>query len=49
MDLMYYGDLIAGETFNMMGSYLVISMFYVIITLPLNYLMAHIERKMEMA
>ncbi len=49
MDLMYYGDLIAGETFNMMGSYLVISMFYVIITLPLNYLMAHVERKMEMA
>lgn len=49
MDLMYYGDLIAGETFNMMGSYLVISMFYAIITLPLNYLMAHVERKMEMA
>lgn len=48
-DLMYAGDLVSSETFNMMGTYLVISLFYLVITLPLNYVMAYVERKMEIA
>lgn len=48
-DLMYAGDLVSSETFNMMGTYLVISLFYLVITLPLNYVMAYVERKMEVA
>ena len=48
-DLMYAGDLVSSETFNMMGTYMVISLFYLVITLPLNYVMAYVERKMETA
>ncbi len=48
-DLMYAGDLVSSETFNMMGTYMVISLFYLVITLPLNYVMAYVERKMEVA
>lgn len=45
LDLMYQGDLIASETFNTFDTYIIVGLFYLIITLPLSYLMVHLERK----
>ncbi|MEG0552842.1 MAG: amino acid ABC transporter permease, partial [Carnobacterium sp.] len=45
-DLMYQGDLIASETFNTFETYILIGLLYLIITLPLTYLMAYIERRL---
>jgi len=45
LDLMYYGDLIASETFNTFDTYILVALFYLIITLPLTYLMQHLERR----
>lgn len=44
-DLMYQGDLIASETFNTFDTYTIIGLFYLVITLPLSYLMAYLEKK----
>lgn len=46
LDLMYYGDLIASETFNTFDTYIVVALFYLVITLPLTYLMQRLERRM---
>ena len=46
LDLMYEGDLIASETFNTFETYILIGLLYLIITLPLTYLMAYIERRL---
>lgn len=46
LDLMYQGDLIASETFNTFDTYILIGLLYLIITLPLTYLMAYIERRL---
>ncbi|MFV0560792.1 MAG: amino acid ABC transporter permease [Enterococcus sp.] len=45
LDLMYQGDLIASETFNTFDTYIVVGLFYLVITLPLSYLMVHLEKK----
>ncbi|WP_034538346.1 amino acid ABC transporter permease [Carnobacterium inhibens] len=47
LDLMYQGDLIASETFNTFDSYILIGLIYLIITLPLTYLMSYIERRLN--
>lgn len=47
LDLMYQGDLIASETFNTFDTYILIGMIYLIITLPLTYLMSYIERRLN--
>lgn len=47
LDLMYQGDLIASETFNTFDTYILIGGLYLIITLPLTYLMAYIERRLN--
>lgn len=49
LDLMYYGDLIASETFNTFDTYIVVALFYLIITLPLTYLMQYIERRLAVS
>ncbi|MDE1548474.1 amino acid ABC transporter permease [Jeotgalibaca caeni] len=46
LDLMYYGDLIASETFNTFDTYIVIALFYLVITLPLTYFMQYLERRL---
>lgn len=46
MDLMYYGDLIASETFNTFDTYILVALFYLIITVPLTYLMQYVERRL---
>ncbi|MFL2099665.1 amino acid ABC transporter permease [Desemzia sp. FAM 24101] len=46
LDLMYYGDLIASETFNTFDTYIIVALFYLIITLPLTYTMQYVERRL---
>ncbi|MDN6626443.1 MAG: amino acid ABC transporter permease [Pisciglobus halotolerans] len=46
LDLMYYGDLIASETFNTFETYILVALFYLVITLPLTYFMQYAERRL---
>lgn len=46
LDLMYYGDFIAMETFNTFDTYILIGLFYLAITLPLTYLTKRLEIKL---
>ncbi|MDR0899656.1 MAG: amino acid ABC transporter permease [Lactobacillaceae bacterium] len=43
MDLMYQANNIAQSTFDSMGTYMVVALFYLVITLPLSYGMKYIE------
>lgn len=45
LDLMYQGDLIASETFNVFDTYILVALFYLVLTLPLSYLMKYLEKK----
>ncbi|MGY3766617.1 amino acid ABC transporter permease [Vagococcus vulneris] len=45
-DLMYQGDLIASTTFNTLGTYTLIGLFYLFLTLPLSYLMKYLETRL---
>lgn len=44
LDLMYQGDLIASNTFNTFGTYIIVGCFYLILTLPLSYLMNYLDK-----
>lgn len=44
-DLMYAGDLIASTTFNTLGTYTLIGLIYLLMTMPLSYLMRYIETR----
>lgn len=44
LDLMYYGDFIATETFVTLDTYILIGLFYLCITVPITYLMKYVER-----
>jgi len=44
-DLMYTGDLIASTTFNTIGTYTLIGLIYLMMTLPLSYVIRYIETK----
>lgn len=37
LDIMYYGDLIASETFITVDTYIVVALFYLLITIPLTF------------
>lgn len=45
-DLMYAGDLIASTTFNTLGTYTLIGLIYLMMTLPLSYAMRYLETRM---
>lgn len=45
-DLMYRGDALASATFDTFNTYLVVGVFYLILTLPLSYYMRHLEKKL---
>lgn len=45
LDIMYQGDLIASETFNTFDTYIIVGLFYLVITLPLSYSMSYLEKK----
>lgn len=46
LDLMYYGDLIANETFNTFDTYILVGLFYLVITVPLTYTMNKVEQRL---
>jgi len=48
LDLMYYGDLISQETFNTFDTYIIIGLFYLLITVPLTFFMKYLERKLAL-
>ncbi|APX71668.1 amino acid ABC transporter permease [Companilactobacillus allii] len=45
-DLMYQGNAIASQTFDTVNTYVVVGLFYLVITLPISYYMQHLERKL---
>lgn len=45
LDIMYQGDLIASETFNTFDTYIIVGIFYLMITLPVSYLMNYLEKR----
>lgn len=45
LDLMYQGDLISSVNFNVFETYIVVACFYLILTLPLSYLMNNLEKR----
>ena len=48
-DLMYQGDLVASATFNTIGTYTLVGLIYLMLTLPLSYLMKYLEVKLAKA
>lgn len=48
-DLMYQGDLIASTTFNTIGTYTLIGLIYLVLTLPLSYLMKYLETRLALS
>ena len=46
LDLMYYGDFVAMETFNTFDTYILVGLFYLIITLPLTFFIKRLENKL---
>lgn len=48
LDLMYYGDFIAMETFQTLDSYVLIGLFYLLITLPLTGAVRQLERRLSL-
>lgn len=48
-DLMYQGDLVASATFNTIGTYTLIGLIYLALTLPLSYLMKYLEVRLAKA
>lgn len=49
MDLMYQGDLIASTTFNTIGTYTLIGLLYLVMTLPISYLMKYLENRLALS
>ena len=45
-DLMYQAQLIAFATFRTIDTYVIVGIFYLILTLPLSYYMRHLEKKL---
>ncbi|WP_334330364.1 amino acid ABC transporter permease [Companilactobacillus sp. HBUAS59699] len=45
-DLMYQGNAIASQTFETVNTYVVVGLFYLVITMPISYYMQHLERKL---
>jgi len=45
-DLMYQGNAIASQTFDTVNTYLIVGVFYLVITLPISYYMQHLEKKL---
>lgn len=46
MDLMYQANAISQTTFDTFGPYIIVAIFYLILTMPLSYYMRHLERKL---
>jgi len=46
LDLMYFGDLIAADTFVTFDVYIFVGLFYLILTLPLSSFVGYLERRL---
>lgn len=46
LDLMYFGDFVAMETFNTFDTYILVGLLYLVITLPLTYVIKQVEIKL---
>lgn len=46
-DLMYQGNAIASQTFDTVNTYVIVGLFYLVITLPISYYMQYLERKLS--
>ncbi|GMA70048.1 glutamine ABC transporter permease [Leuconostoc litchii] len=49
LDLMYQGNMVAATTFDTFTTYIVVAIFYLVITLPLSYYMQNLERRLKHA
>ncbi|WP_339304587.1 amino acid ABC transporter permease [Paenibacillus sp. FSL R5-0519] len=45
MDLMYFADLVNSDTFQPLSVYTVVALFYLVLTLPLSFLVHYMERR----
>lgn len=45
LDLMYQADSVANTTFDTFNTYIIAALFYLVLTLPLSYLMNHLEKR----
>lgn len=45
LDLMYQADSVANATFETFNTYIIAALFYLVLTLPLSYLMNHLEKR----
>lgn len=45
-DMMYYADLISSETFKVFSVYIIVALFYLVITIPLSTAVNMIERRL---
>lgn len=46
LDIMYYADLISSETFKVFSVYIIVAMFYLVITIPLSTAVNLVERRL---
>lgn len=46
LDLMYFGDQVASETYATFDTYIFVAVLYLVLTLPLSYMALRLERKL---
>ncbi|OBZ13801.1 MULTISPECIES: amino acid ABC transporter permease [Bacillales] len=46
LDLMYFGDKVASKTYIYMDTYIIVGLFYLLLTLPLSYMALQLERRL---
>ena len=47
LDLMYFGDFVAMETFNTFDTYIIVGLMYLVITVPLSMATKYLEEKLD--
>ena len=47
MDLMYQANMISQETFDTFGPFIIVGIFYLILTMPMSYYMRYLENKLS--
>ncbi|MDF7627580.1 amino acid ABC transporter permease [Leuconostocaceae bacterium ESL0723] len=47
LDLMYQGNMVAATSFDTFTTYIIIGVFYLVITLPLSYYIQYLERHLK--
>lgn len=48
LDLMYFGDFVAMETFNTFDTYIIIGLMYLVLTVPLSIATKRLEEKLDL-